>query len=174
MAFGSGMEAGVGVAQRASRDLRAAGGAAATEALRKLGESERSNLLMALFIDTTSGDQSEVVAGAYEAVGPEVPLVGGAAGGDSAWQLAEAQPRRDCVVAVAMRSPHPIGVGHSHGCSPCASPSVVTRAEGRTLVQLDGRPAEQVYLASWAAPASASATTTSPAWPRSTRSPSRS
>ena len=78
--------------------------------------------------------------------GRRCPLVGGAAGGDSAWQLAEAQQRRDSVVAVAMRSPRPIGVGHSHGCSPCASPSVVTKVEGRTLVQLDGRPAEQVYL----------------------------
>jgi hypothetical protein len=86
------------------------------------------------------------VAGAFEAVGPDVPLVGGAAGGDSAWQLAEGVRRRDTVVAVALRSPRPIGVGHAHGCSPCATPSVVTKANGRTLVHLDGRPAEQVYL----------------------------
>lgn len=146
MAFGRGLEASVGVAQRASRDLRAAGGAAARAALRSLGESDRANLLLALFIDTSSGDQSDVVAGAYEAVGSRVPLVGGAAGGDSPRQLAEGQSRRDAVVAVAMRSARPIGVGHSHGCSPCASPSVVTKADGRTLVQLDGRPAEEVYL----------------------------
>ena len=146
MAFGGDLEAAVGVAQRASRDPRAAGGAAATAALRALGDVGSANLLLALLVDTALGDQSAVVAGAFQAVGSGVPLVGGGAGGDSPWQLAEGQPRRDSVVAVLIRSPRPIGVGHSHGCAPCASPSVVTRAEGRTLLQLDGRPAGEVYL----------------------------
>jgi hypothetical protein len=134
------------VAPNASRDLRAAASSAAKAALRDLGESDRGNVLMALFIDTASGDHADVVAGAYEAVGPSVPLVGGGAGGDSIWQLAEGKAHKDTVVAVALRSPHPIGVGHAHGAAPCASPSVVTKAAGRTLLQLDGRPAEEVYL----------------------------
>ena len=49
-------------------------------------------------------------------------------------------------MAVALVSPDPIGVGIAHGCSPCAVPSIVTRAEGRVVVHLDGRPAAQVYL----------------------------
>ena len=99
-----------------------------------------------LFVDTSSGDQSDVIAGAYEVAGPDVPLVGGAAGGAEPAQLALGTARRDRVVAVAVVSPDPIGVGIAHGCSPCAVPSIVTRAEGRVVVHLDGRPAEQVYL----------------------------
>ena len=147
LAFGGELEAAVGLVTRASRNLKAAGRAAAEAAMRKLGEADGAHLLLALFLENSSGDQSDAVAGAYEAVGPAVPLVGGAAGGDSPWQLAEGQPLWDCVVAVLLRSANPIGVGHAHGCSPCAGPSVVTRADGRTLVQLDGLPAETVYLA---------------------------
>ena len=105
LAFGSGLEAAVGVVPNASRDLRTAAGTAAKTALRDLGESDGGNVLMALSIDTASGDHADVVAGAFEAVGPSVPLVGGGAGGDSIWQLAEGKARKDAVVAVALRSP---------------------------------------------------------------------
>jgi hypothetical protein len=56
MAFGGELAAGVGVAPRASRDLRKAGGEAARAALREVGDADRANLLLALFIDTSSGD----------------------------------------------------------------------------------------------------------------------
>ena len=58
-----------------------------------------------------------------------------------------ARPRRDSVVAVAMRSPRPIGVGHSHGCSPCASPSVVTkRGRPHAARNSTGARPSEVYL----------------------------
>jgi len=145
MAFSPTVASGVGVAEAASEDPRAAGASAATAALRNVDVQAGHPLLM-LFVDTSSGDQSDVVAGAYEVAGPDVPLVGGAAGGAEPAQLALAVARRDRVVAVALVSPDPIGVGVAHGCSPCAVPSIVTRAEGRVVVHLDGRPAEQVYL----------------------------
>jgi len=50
------------------------------------------------------------------------------------------------VIAVALVSPGPIGVGVAHGCSPRSAPSIVTKADGRTVLQLDGRRAEDVYL----------------------------
>lgn len=145
MAFGSTVAAGVGVAENASRGPRAAGAEAATAALRGVDVHAGHPLLM-LFLDTSSGDQSDVIAGAYEVAGPEVPLVGGAAGGANPAQLALGTAARDRVVAVAVVSFDEIGVGIAHGCSPCAVPSIVTRAEGRVVVHLDGRPAEQVYL----------------------------
>jgi hypothetical protein len=50
------------------------------------------------------------------------------------------------VVAVAVVSPRPVGVGVSHGCLPTADPAIATRTEGRVLLELNGRPAEEVYL----------------------------
>lgn len=145
LAFGPDIQAAVGVAPGASADPRAAGAHAAREALRELGERRGDNLLIALMLDA-SGDQSRAIAGAYEVAGAAVPLVGGGAGGSLASQLGGGGLRRDSVVAVALRSEHAIGVGHAHGCSPRATPSVVTRGRGRTLEQLDGRPAQDVYL----------------------------
>ena len=146
LAFGPEVYAAVGVVDNASRGLRGAAKDAANAALRDLGEADGAYLVMALFLDTPSGDHADALAGAFEAAGPSVPLVGGGAGGSSSWQFAEGSARYDSVVAVALRSREPIGVGHAHGAVPCASPSVVTRAENRTLVQLDGRPADEVYL----------------------------
>lgn len=145
MAFGPTVAGGVGVAERASADPRAAGAHAARAALRCVDVHAGHPLLM-LFVDTASGDQSDVIAGAYEVAGPDVPMVGGAAGGSRPAQLALGAARRDRVVAVALVSPDPVGVGIAHGCSPCAVPSIVTRTAGRVIVHLDGRPADRVYL----------------------------
>jgi len=146
IAFGADVAIGTGVARRASRDLGAAGRRATVEALRAAGDRADGYLLLVLLLDTASGDQAEAIAGAYEAAGAETPLVGGAAGGGNPAQLAGGEAARDSVVAVALRSDRPIGVGHAHGCSPCASPAVVTRGKGRTIERLDGRPAQEVYL----------------------------
>ena len=74
------------------------------------------------------------------------PARGGAAGGDTRAQFADGWPLSGSVVAVAIASQQPIGVGISHGCVPRGTPSIVTRSHGRVLLQLDGRPAEAVYL----------------------------
>jgi len=50
------------------------------------------------------------------------------------------------VVAVAIGSSAPIGIGVAHGCVARGAPSIVTRADGPKVIQLDGRPAEVVYL----------------------------
>jgi hypothetical protein len=52
----------------------------------------------------------------------------------------------DGVVAVAIGSSTPIGVGIAHGCVPRGAPSIVTRADGPNVIQLDGRPALDVYF----------------------------
>ena len=45
-----------------------------------------------------------------------------------------------------LASPGPIGLGIAHGCRPLGAPAIVTKANGRVVLQLDGRPAEDVYL----------------------------
>lgn len=135
----------VGVGTSTSTDPRAAGRSAAAEAL--LGvERAAGHAALLLFVDSESGDQAEIIAGAYEVAGGRIPLAGGAAGGDVRAQFADGESLSGSVVAVAFVSPTPIGVGIGHGCVPRGAPSIVTRSRGQVLLQLDGRPAEAVYL----------------------------
>jgi hypothetical protein len=135
----------VGIGTSSSSDPRAAGRSAADEALFGV-DREGSHVALLLFVDSESGDQAEIVDGAYEIAGGRIPLAGGAAGGEARAQFSDGQPLSGGVVAVAIASQAPIGVGIAHGCVPRGTPSIVTRSHGHVLLQLDGRPAEAVYL----------------------------
>jgi hypothetical protein len=139
------VQAAVRIETDASSDPRGAGRRVAAGALNALDNSVRSQVLL-LFVDTRSGDQADVIAGAYQAAGPGVPLAGGAAGGLNPFQIGEGKVYTDSVVAVALTAPGRMGVGVAHGCSPRSAPSIVTKADGRIVLQLDGRRAEDVYL----------------------------
>jgi hypothetical protein len=143
VAFDSSIPVGIGTST--SSDPRAAGRSAAGEALVGL-DRDGSHAVLLLFVDSESGDQAEVVAGAYEVAGGRVPLAGGAAGGQARAQFADGEALSRSVVAVAIGSGTPIGVGIAHGCVPRGAPSIVTRARDGIVQQLDGRPAEAVYL----------------------------
>ena len=145
LAFDQSVDAGLGIAERASEGLYEAGRRAAVAALAGIDASARHRVLL-LFLDTASGDQALAVAGAYSAAGPAIPLAGGAAGGEASAQFAGGRAVHDSVVAVAIGSPRPIGMGIAHGCTRVAVPSIVTGSDERWLQELDGRPAETVYL----------------------------
>lgn len=154
MAFDASQPIGWGLGENASRGLSAAAQGATAAALADV-PAELPYRLVTLLADPASGDQADVVAGAYRAAGPRVPLVGGGAGGAMPALYAGDRRLRDCVLAVAVGSERPIGVGIADGCRAVGVPSIVTRAEGRVLLELDGRPAEEVYrekLARWGSP----------------------
>jgi hypothetical protein len=142
IAFSSALCAGVGAVEAA--DPRRAAREATAEALAGIGDASHGVVL--LFVDSESGDQAEVVAGAYAVAGGTVPLAGGAAGGSARARFADGRALADGVVAVAIGSSTPIGVGIAHGCVPRGTPSIVTRSDGATVLQLDGRPAQDVYF----------------------------
>jgi hypothetical protein len=135
----------VGVGAGTSSNPHDAGRSAADGALSEVDLDDRHAVLL-LFVDSESGDQAEIVAGAYDVAGARIPLAGGAAGGDARAQFADGEAMSGSVVAVALVSQPPIGVGISHGCVPRGAPSIVTRSRGPVVLQLDGRPAETVYL----------------------------
>jgi hypothetical protein len=135
----------VGVGAGTSSNPHDAGRSAADGALSEVDLDDRHAVLL-LFVDSESGDQAEIVAGAYDVAGARIPLAGGAAGGDARAQFADGEAMSGSVVAVALVSQAPIGVGISHGCVPRGAPSIVTRSHGPVVLQLDGRPAETVYL----------------------------
>jgi hypothetical protein len=142
IAISAALPSGIGIAE--TGDPRRAGRDATARALATLDDPIYAAVL--LFVDSERGDQAEFVAGAYEAAGGTVALAGGAAGGAVRARFADGRAFSRGVVAVAIGSSVPIGVGVAHGCTPRGAPSIVTRSEGATVIQLDGRPAETVYL----------------------------
>ena len=143
LALGDPIECGVGIGREAARDFREAGLAAAREALN--GLARQPSMLM-LLVDARSGDLAEAIAGADAACGPDIPIAGGASSGESPVQYANGEVLSDAVVAVAIHSPKPIGIGNAHSCSVVGEPSVVTASDGQTIFEIDGREAETVYM----------------------------
>ena len=100
-----------------------------------------------LFVDPTSGDEAAVIDGAFGVAGGRIPLAGGGANGPRPRIFdGDGVPHCDAVLAVAVASPGPVGVGVAHGCRSLATPAIATRTAGRVVLELDGRPAEDVYL----------------------------
>jgi len=98
--------------------------------------------------DPLAGDPQEVVRGAYSVAGANVSLVGGCAG----VQLRGDRVHRNSVVAAALGSSAPFGVGVRHGWRPVSEPLLVTASDGDWLEKLNDRPALDVYLECFAAP----------------------
>ena len=142
IAFSSSLPAAVGAAE--TGDPRAAAREAVATALATTEAAPYRVVL--LFVDSESGDQAEIVAGAYTVAGGRIPLAGGAAGGTVRARFAAHRALSGGVVAVALGSTTPVGVGIAHGCVPRGAPSIVTRSQGPNVVQLDGRPAQDVYF----------------------------
>jgi hypothetical protein len=143
IAFDKQVRAAVSASRQASRDLRAAGRACTSEALQALGGKAE---LILLFIDSTRGDIADTVSGAYEAAGPAIPLAGGASGGVDKRHFHGGEASSDSVVAIAIASEGPFGIGNTQCCKTRGTPSIVTRSEGQRIDEIDGRRAEEVYL----------------------------
>src|SRR5580658_1229108 len=139
---GSGFSVATHAARSASRDLRSAGAAAATCAEHGSGDQHQVLLLLT---DGLGGDQQEVVRGAYSVVGASVPLVGGCAGDDLAmrktFQFYDGEVLEDSVIAAAITSDAPLGIGVQHGWTRVGAPFLVTASSGIRVLALDDRPA---------------------------------
>lgn len=144
---GAGFSVRTRVATGASQRLREAGAEAAT-GFAELDERPHRVLLM--LTDGLAGDQQEIVRGAYGVVGAQVPLVGGCAGDDlqmvSTQQLFGDRVLEDAVVAAAIGSDAPLGIGVRHGWRKVGEPMLVTRSSNNRVYTIDDRPALDVYL----------------------------
>jgi len=144
---GTGVRVSTGCGQSDGQGLRQA----AVEAAGCLEKLERrKHTVMVLLSDGLGGDQMEVVRGAYDAANIDVPLVGGCAGDYLAMrQTRQLHGRRvmsGAVVAAAISSDRPLGVGVSHGWTPASEPMLVTESRNTLLSSLDDQPALDVYL----------------------------
>jgi hypothetical protein len=144
---GDGFSIATAAATRASSDLRAAGAQAASCLARA---EDRAHRVLLLLTDGLAGDQQEILRGVYGVLGAGVPLVGGCAGDDlrmtRTFQLHGDQVLTDAVVAAAIGSDAPLGIGVRHGWRKIGDPMLVTASGGNRVRGLNGEPALDVYL----------------------------
>ena len=144
---GPGFSIATAASRDASRDLRRAGAEAAS-CMRAVDAREHQALL--LLTDGLGGDQTLIVRGAYSVVGARVPLVGGCAGDDlqmtRTHQFYNGEVLSDSVVAAAISSDAPIGIGVRHGWRRVGDPMLVTRSSENRVYEIDGQPALDAYF----------------------------
>lgn len=144
---GPGFSIATAVGHGASANLRETGAGAAT-CIHQVADKKYRALM--LLTDGLAGDQQEIVRGAYGVAGATVPLVGGCAGDDlkmrETQQLFGDEVMTDSVVAAAIGSDSPMGIGVQHGWSRLGNPMLVTKSENNRVFVLDDRPALDVYL----------------------------
>ena len=123
---------------------------------------DRAHRVLLLLTDGLAGDQQEIVRGAFGVVGAAVPLVGGCAGDalemQQTYQLYGDQVLTNSVVAAALGSDAPIGIGVRHGWRTVGEPVLVTRSKNNRVFTLDDQPALDVYLDRLGVPAEARTT----------------
>ena len=144
---GPGFSVSTACADASELGLRDAGAAVAQVAA---DVADRPHRVLLLLSDGLAGDQDELVRGVHGVVGAGVPLVGGCAGDDlrmvQTSQLHGDRVLTGSVVAAAIGSDAPLGIGVSHGWSRVGEPMVVTDSRGSRVHALDDEPALDVYL----------------------------
>jgi hypothetical protein len=137
---GRGLSAATACAPMDGSGSRAAGESAA----RCLSEIDGRlpHRALILLADGLSGDPQDVVRGVYSVAGATVALAGGCAGA----QVHGDQAMRGSVVAAALASDAPFGVGVRHGWRPRADPLLITASDGTRVRAINDRPALDVYL----------------------------
>jgi hypothetical protein len=146
-AFGGDFAVSTAAATGASGRLREAGAEAAACAA-EVGDKEHRVLMM--LTDGLAGDQQQIVRGAYSVVGAGVRLVGGCAGDDlkmkATFQLHGDEVLSDAVVAAALASDAPIGIGVRHGWRRVGEPMLITKSADNRVYTIEDEPALDVYL----------------------------
>ncbi|MBC8253935.1 MAG: FIST C-terminal domain-containing protein [Ardenticatenia bacterium] len=137
---------GVGAAE-IGEDARAAGAAAIQRAM---GNCDRPGEPPDLvWLSGVPGFEEEVLLGIQSVIGPAVPIAGGSTADNTVegkWQqFANGEVHRNAVVVTAMYPSVATHLAFHSGFTPTPTSGVVTRAEGRTIYEIDGRPAAEVY-----------------------------
>jgi hypothetical protein len=153
---GSGLNVGVAVAERVSGRQREAG---AEVAARVAGAEQLPYRVLMLLTDGAIRDQESILRGVYSVLGAAVPLFGGACA--DGWRMtggyliADDRVLTDAVIGVTIASEAPLSIGVRHGWSKVGSPMIVTSSGDGRVYTLDDRPALDVYLERFDAPAEA-------------------
>jgi len=102
-----------------------------------------------VWLAVTAGSEEEVLAGLRDVIGDDVPVIGGTAADDDIsgqWKVAGPDGTFGSGLAVSVFFPsRPLSFAYQNGYAPTEHTGTVTAADGRNLLQIDGRPAAEVY-----------------------------
>ena len=139
------MRAAVGL-ERASLTLPPAPAAAA---LRSLPEKPK---LFLIFYETQMGDPDRAVEGAKSVLGRDFPIVGAGTGSGLMMeqnpfskQFCGGEVLGGCFAGLLLGGDFAFSCGFSHGGTAISKEFVLTRTRGNVVVELDGRPALDVF-----------------------------
>jgi hypothetical protein len=100
-------------------------------------------------IHPTPGDEESILAGAYGRLDHQTAIIGGSAADDDLsgrWHVWTHDFVSQNGAALAVCDwPWKLAINYQSGYLPTTRRGKVTRAEGRTLLEIDGRPAAEVY-----------------------------
>lgn len=137
---------GKGIAELTGAPSAAAARATETALLNSDRPGEKPELV---WVSGSPGAEEQLLAGIEQVVGPDVPIIGGSAADNSVsgdWRVFDGAHVLQEAVAVAVLFPsRPISIAYQNGYAPTEHKGTVTRAEGRRLIEIDGRPAGEVY-----------------------------
>jgi hypothetical protein len=141
-----GDEVGFGVAQVETNRGEETGVQLAREAIAAAGLD--AGAVSFAFLHATPGHEETLLRGIYQVLPPETPLLGGSAADDDLsgrWRVwGGGRPGAGAALAVC-GWPGRFGAAFRSGYLTTGRSGVVTRADGRVLHEIDGRPAAEVY-----------------------------
>ncbi len=139
-AYGTALEAG-------APDMRRAAAAATRKALQ--AASRVGEIPDLVWVAATPGAEEDVLAGIEDVVGPDVPIIGGSAADNAVagdWFVFDGAGQAGAGVVVSVLFPSvPVSFAYHNGYVPTEHGGTVTRVEGRKVLEIDHRPAMQVY-----------------------------
>ncbi len=102
-----------------------------------------------VWLTSTPGHEEAVLEGIKEVIGRPALIVGGSAADNAVageWCAGSGDGVSNAAVVVSVLFPStPFGCAYESGYAPTDRRGTVTQAEGRRLLQIDGRPATEVY-----------------------------
>ena len=105
-----------------------------------------------VWVSGTPGTEEAILAGIESVLGPDVPIIGGSAADNSVegnwFVFGKNAIYNDGVVISVLFPSTPVSFAYQNGYAPTANTGVVTRAKGRRVYEIDGRPAGEV-LSEW-------------------------
>jgi hypothetical protein len=133
-----------------NNDPRSAGAKAIRSALVRAGRAGEVPDLV--WLTATPGYEEAVLEGIKDVIGRSALIVGGSAADNAVaggWSVFSSEGMADAAVVVSVLFPStPFGSAFESGYAPTRAGGIVTHAEGRRLLEIDGRPAAEVY-ANW-------------------------
>ncbi len=102
-----------------------------------------------VWVTATPGQEEQVLAGVEDIIGTDVPIIGGSAADNSVsgdWYVLTAETSGNQAVVVSALFPSTeVSFAYLNGYAPTGHQGTVTKVDGRKLIEIDNRPALEVY-----------------------------